>query len=111
MANLTGVTRQLQNEKQCVHGEMERLNAALAVLGTLGAPDGKAKRSRAQGAEAYVSGRPQENRGGPACTLGKIKEKPANQVIGKNVRGGFCNIARIPPGKGVLCNKLLPTAI
>jgi len=30
MTNLTGVTGQLQNEKQCVHGEMERLNAALA---------------------------------------------------------------------------------
>jgi hypothetical protein len=32
MTNLTGVTRQLQNEKQCVHGEMERLNAALAAV-------------------------------------------------------------------------------
>lgn len=30
MTNLTGVTRQLQNEKQCVRGEMERLNAAVA---------------------------------------------------------------------------------
>ena len=30
MTNLTGVTRQLQNEKQCGRGEMERLNAALA---------------------------------------------------------------------------------
>ena len=36
--------------------------------------------SHAQGAEAYVSGRSQENRGGPACTLGKMEEKQANQV-------------------------------
>jgi hypothetical protein len=40
-----------------------------------------------------------------------MEEKQANQVNGKNGRGGFCNIARIPPGKGVLCNKLLPTTI
>jgi hypothetical protein len=32
MTNLTGVTRQLQNEKQCVRGEMERLSAAVAVV-------------------------------------------------------------------------------
>ena len=30
-----------------MHGEMERLNAALAALGSLGGLEGKAKRSRA----------------------------------------------------------------
>jgi len=47
MTNLTGVTRQLKNEEPCVRGEMERLNAALAALGSLGGLEGKAKRSRA----------------------------------------------------------------
>lgn len=47
MTNLTGVIRQLRKEKQRVHGEMERLNAALAALGSLGGPGGKAKRSLA----------------------------------------------------------------
>ena len=47
MTNLTGVIRQLRKEKQRVHGEMERLNAALAALGGLGVPEGKAKRSLA----------------------------------------------------------------
>jgi hypothetical protein len=41
MTNLTGVTRQLQDEKQCVRGEMERLNAALAAMGSLGGAGGK----------------------------------------------------------------------
>ena len=47
MTNLAGVVRQLQKEKQRVHGEMERLNAALAALGSLGGLGLKAKRSRA----------------------------------------------------------------
>jgi hypothetical protein len=47
MTNLTGVIRKLWKEKQRVHGEMERLNAALAALGSLGGLEGKAKRSRA----------------------------------------------------------------
>jgi hypothetical protein len=42
MTNLTGVTRQLQNEKQCVRGEMERLNAALAAVVVAGAAAGAA---------------------------------------------------------------------
>ena len=67
--------------------------------------------SHAQGAEAYVSGRAQENRGGPAYTLGKMEEKQTSQVNEKNGGSGFCNIARPPLGKGVLCNKLLPTTI
>jgi hypothetical protein len=33
MTNLTGGIRQLRKEKQRVHGEMERLDAALAALG------------------------------------------------------------------------------
>ena len=36
MTNLTGIIRQLRKEKQRVHGEMERLNAALAALGSVG---------------------------------------------------------------------------
>jgi hypothetical protein len=47
MTNLTGVVRQLQKERQRVHGEMERLNAALAALGSLGEIGGKSKASRA----------------------------------------------------------------
>jgi hypothetical protein len=47
MTNLTGVIRKLRQERQRVHGEMERLDAALAALGGLGSPEGKAKRSRA----------------------------------------------------------------
>ncbi|MGA7766082.1 MAG: hypothetical protein WCA27_07625 [Candidatus Sulfotelmatobacter sp.] len=47
MTNLTGVIRKLRKERQRVHGEMERLNAALAALGSLGGPEEKAKRSRA----------------------------------------------------------------
>jgi len=47
MTNLTGVIRKLRQERQRVHGEMERLNAALAALGGLGGPEGKAKRSLA----------------------------------------------------------------
>jgi hypothetical protein len=46
MTNLTGVVRQLQKERQRVHGEMERLNAALAALGSLGGLGGKSKGSR-----------------------------------------------------------------
>jgi len=46
MTNLTGVIRKLRKEKRRVHGEMERLNAALAALGSLGDPEGKSKRSR-----------------------------------------------------------------
>src|SRR5271157_5380160 len=42
MTNLTGVIRQLQKERQRVHGEMKRLNAALAALGSLGNLAGKA---------------------------------------------------------------------
>lgn len=38
MTNLTGVIRKLRKERQRVHGEMERLNAALAALGSLGRP-------------------------------------------------------------------------
>lgn len=49
MTNLTGVIRQLQKERQRVHGEMERLNAALAALGSLTATGlgGKSKGSGA----------------------------------------------------------------
>ena len=47
MTNLSGVIRQLRKERQRVHAEMQRLNAALAALGSLGGPEGKAKRSRA----------------------------------------------------------------
>ncbi len=36
MTKLTGVIRQLQKERQRVQGEMERLNAALTALGSLG---------------------------------------------------------------------------
>ena len=110
MTNLTGVIRKLQKEKTRArrNGATER---------RVGGP-GKSRRSggkgyafaRTQGAADYVSGCSQENRGGLACALGKMEEKQANQVNGKNGRG-FCNIARIPPGKGVLCNKLLPTTI
>jgi hypothetical protein len=67
-----------------MHGEMERLNAALAALGGLGGPEGKAKRSLApQRAEAYVIGRSQENRSGAASPLGEMEEKQANRVNGK----------------------------
>lgn len=66
-----------------MHGEMERLNAALAALGGLGGPEGKAKRSLApQRAEAYVIGRSQENRSG-AASMGEMEEKQANRVNGK----------------------------
>ena len=47
MTNLTGVVRQLQKERQRVHGEIERLNVALTALGSLGGLHGKSKRSRA----------------------------------------------------------------
>ena len=41
--------------------------------------------SRAQGATPYVSGCPQKNRRGSACTLGKMEEKQAKQSMnGKN---------------------------
>ena len=43
MTNLTGVIRKLRQERQRVHGEMERLDAALAALGGLGGPEGKAQ--------------------------------------------------------------------
>jgi hypothetical protein len=55
MTNLTGVIRQLRKEKQRVHGEMERLNAALAALGGLGGPEGKANRSLAPKARRPMS--------------------------------------------------------
>jgi hypothetical protein len=42
MTNLTGVIRQLQKERQRVHGEMKQLDAALAALGSLGDVGGKA---------------------------------------------------------------------
>ena len=88
MTNLAGVIRQLRKEKQRVHGEMERLNAALAALGSLGGPEGKAKAfSHAQGAEAHVSGRSQENRGGPACTLGENGRKTSEPSEGHR---GLC---------------------
>ena len=78
MTNLTGVIRKLQKERQRVHGEMGRLNAALAALGSLGSLEGKPKRSsRAQGAEAHVSGCSRKNRRGSACALGKMEEKQA----------------------------------
>ena len=35
MTNLMGVVRKLRKERQRVHGEMERLNAALAALRSL----------------------------------------------------------------------------
>jgi len=43
MTNLTGVIRKLQKERQRVHGEMERLNAALAALGSLGSLEGSTR--------------------------------------------------------------------
>jgi hypothetical protein len=46
MTNLTGVIRQLRKEKQRVHAEMERLNAALEALGSVGGLERKSKRSR-----------------------------------------------------------------
>jgi hypothetical protein len=46
MTSLTGVIRQLRKEKQRVHGEMERLNAALAALGSVGGLERKSKGSR-----------------------------------------------------------------
>ena len=55
MTNLTGVIRQLWKEKQRVHAEMERLNAALAALRGLGGPEGKAKRSLAPKARRPMS--------------------------------------------------------
>ena len=54
MTNLTGVIRQLQKERQRVHGEMERLNAALAALGSLGSLEGS-KRSFAPKARRPMS--------------------------------------------------------
>jgi hypothetical protein len=42
MTNLNGVIRQLQKERQRVHGEMKQLDAALAALGSLGNLGGKA---------------------------------------------------------------------
>ena len=47
VTNLTGVIRKLQKERRRVHGEMERLNAALAALGSRGSLEGKSKPSRA----------------------------------------------------------------
>jgi len=55
MTNLTGVVRQLQKERQRVHGEMERLNAALAALGSLGGLDAKSKGSRVAKARRPMS--------------------------------------------------------
>ncbi len=55
MTNLTGVVRQLQKERQRVHGEMERLNAALAALGSLGGLGGKSKGSGAPKARRSMS--------------------------------------------------------
>ncbi len=55
MTNLTGVVRQLQKERQRVHGEMERLNAALAALGSLGEFGGKSKGYRAPKARRPMS--------------------------------------------------------
>jgi len=52
MTNLTGVIRQLQKERKRVQGEMKRLNAALAALGSL---EGKTKRSRAPKARRPMS--------------------------------------------------------
>ena len=46
MTNLTGVIRQLRKEKQRLHGEMERLNAALAALGSVGGLERRSKGSR-----------------------------------------------------------------
>ena len=46
MTNLTGVIRQLREEKQRVHREMVRLNAALAALGSVGGLERKSKGSR-----------------------------------------------------------------
>lgn len=60
-----------------MHGEMERLNAALAALGGLGGPEGKAKRSLApQRAEAYVIGRSQENRSVSSGRNGRKTSEP-----------------------------------
>ena len=47
MTKLTGVIQQLRKEKQRVHVEMARLDAALAALGSLGGLKGKARRSHA----------------------------------------------------------------
>lgn len=55
MTNLTGVIRKLQKEKQHVQGEMERLNAALAALGSHRSLEGKSKGSQAPKARRPMS--------------------------------------------------------
>ena len=62
MTNLTGVIRQLQKERQRVHGEMKRLNAALAALGSPGSLEGsqrsfapKARRPMSAAARKRIS--------------------------------------------------------
>ena len=47
MTNLTGIIRKLRKERQRVHGEMERLNDALAALGSPGGLERESKGSRA----------------------------------------------------------------
>ena len=83
MTNLTGVIRALRKERQRVHGEMERLNAALAALGSLGGLGLKAKRSRAPKTRRPMSADARKKiAAAPACTLGKMEEKQAKQVRG-----------------------------
>jgi hypothetical protein len=55
MTNLTGVIWQLKKEKQRVQGEMDRLSAALAALGSPGSLEGKSRRSRAPKARRPMS--------------------------------------------------------
>jgi len=45
MPNLTQVVRQLKKERERLQGEMERLNAALVALGSLGKLPGLSKGS------------------------------------------------------------------
>ena len=97
MPNLGGIVRELKAQRDRAQRDLERARCRSHSLGQPGKRERKIESSSGrQKTQAYVGGCSQENRRGSACSLGKMEEKQAAQVKGKNAR---TNYGMCPPGR------------
>jgi hypothetical protein len=81
MPNLSGIVQQLKTERDRAQKEVERLNAALMALGSLGSQSGRFETSpQRQEPETSIRWCAQENRSSSAGSVGELEGGTAQQV-------------------------------